>query len=75
LRQRLDVSERTTLEVDGRALPLVGLGILLSGVPEYIAGWPLVTVVLLTAAIGWTTWAVVAFIDQWVNIARQEATS
>lgn len=72
LRQRLDLSERTTLEVDGRALPLVGLGILLSGVPEYIASWPLVTVVLLTGAVAWTTWAVVAFIDQWLS-ARKEA--
>jgi len=40
LRRLLDERERQAAEIDARALPLAGFGIVLSGIPDELAWWP-----------------------------------
>lgn len=71
LRTRLDVEEQAEVRVNGRVLPLVGLGIVLSGVPDAIAEAPAVAVGLLTLALGLTTWAADLFVAEWTRQHRE----
>jgi hypothetical protein len=55
LEERVREQERTAAEVDARALPLVGLGIVMTGIPDGLArfpalGWIVVGAALLYAA-------------------------
>jgi hypothetical protein len=57
MREEIAVIERNSILVDTRALPVVGFGIVLSGIPDLLAHSPELGSFAIAAALTVLTWA------------------
>lgn len=71
LTERVEEQERQAVRIDARGLPLVGLGIVLTGIPNYLAAWvwPGWSVVAITAVL--VFWLAILPLTRWVFTAAR----